>query len=485
MLSVIAYFPTSLDLERGMDPVSQIRGSSDSSSLPSSPAASIKYDLKEPRSPLSDAATLSRSRSYSRERTISLLSTYSDDACSPTELASSIYFDEWRRGTALTIPLSISGGTHWDAFPVPQAVRNLGNYLLDVRFPEWIFESDSRIPSTRITPLPGVRITDLYVEEDAAFKTSFERIVEESAELARLNHQQIRGSGMNWRLPVDNTIRRAFVKPRTVPNIPSSAECDFICEAVFCMPHSSAPIAVQKTVIADTLISTSLYPSPSMFHLDSQIFEELRVDKERHDSPVVCIPHLVVQHVNGSGSRDSALRDATNELHFLFGAGMYQRKLLSFEKEPMFGIACSNGKARTFASYWKDNQIQIVRLYADDFDLQITEQACLFFILLLRIRHFIGTFVSELETVDGCAIEGRIRDSGRSWKAQATYPPPPDTSWPAPSSGRQSSLSMTRRPDWFTSSESSAFPDEIMDLDDSPGSVASGSVASSSIPTSG
>lgn len=147
-----------------MDPVSQIRGSSDSSSLTSSPSASVRYDLKEPRSPLSDAATLSRSRSYSRERTISPLSTYSDDACSPTEwvslryisfrkqqklthvftlyrLASSIYFDEWRRGAALTIPLSISGGTRWDAFPVPQAVRNLGNYLLDVRLPEWVFEA--------------------------------------------------------------------------------------------------------------------------------------------------------------------------------------------------------------------------------------------------------------------------------------------------------------------------------------------------------
>ncbi|KAL5521407.1 hypothetical protein ACEPAG_9333 [Sanghuangporus baumii] len=502
MLSVIAHFTTSLDREEEMDPVSQIRGSSSSSSLPSSPAASVKCDLKDPRSPVSDAATLSRSRSCSREQTISPLSTYSDDAYSPAQLASSIYFDEWRHGTALTMPLSISGGTRWDAFPVPQAVRNLGNYLLDVRLPEWIYESDSRIPSTRISPLPGVRLTDMYVEEDAAFKTSFERIIEESAELARLNKQQIRGSGMNWRLPVDNMIRKAFVKPRTVPNISSPAECDFICEVVFCMPHSSAPIAVQKTVIADTLVSTSLYPSPSMFELDSQIFEELRVDKERHDSPVVCIPHLVVQHVNGSGSRDSALRDATNELHFLFGAGMHQRKLLGFEKEPMFGIACSDGKARAFASYWKDNQvismialrtplfadnlvqIQIVHLYADDLDLQMTEQACLFFVLLLRIRHLISTFVSELETVDGGAIEGRIRGSERSWKAQATYPSPPDTSWPSPPSGRQSSLSMTRRPDWSTSSESSTFPDEIMDLDDSPGSVASESVASLSISAS-
>lgn len=68
----------------------------------------------------------------------------------------------------------------------------------------------------------------MYVEEDAAFKTSFERIVEESAELARLNNQQIRGSGMNWRLSVDNLIRKAFVKPRTVSNIPSPAECDFM-----------------------------------------------------------------------------------------------------------------------------------------------------------------------------------------------------------------------------------------------------------------
>ena len=266
------------------------------------------------------------------------------------------------------------------------------------------------------------------------------------------------------------------------------------------MPYSSAPISVDTVSHADTLISTSLYPSPSMFNLDSQIFEELRVDKERHDSPVICIPHLVIQHVNGEVLNNAALTDATNELNFLFGAGMHQRKLLGFEREPMFGISCCNGKARAFASYWKDdkvtsmivlqsryrltgqlNQIQIVQLYADDFDLQATEQACLFFILLLRIRHFISTFVSELETVDGSAIEERVKASERSWKALATYPPPPGTSWPSPVCARRSSM-VTRRPGWLFSSESSAFPEE-MDLDDSPGSVASRGAGVSSTPS--
>lgn len=94
-----------------------------------------------------------------------------------------------------------------------------------------------------------------------------------------------------------------------------------------------------------------------MFSLDSQVFEELRVDKERHDSLVICIPHLVVKHKYGSNQ--TAFTEATHELHFCIGAGMHQRRLLGFEREPMFGVACNDGKARAFTAYWKDNQVRI------------------------------------------------------------------------------------------------------------------------------
>lgn len=55
-----------------------------------------------------------------------------------SSLASSEHFDTWRRGTALTMPLSVGGGVRWDAFPVPQIVKDLGNYLLDVGLPGWL-----------------------------------------------------------------------------------------------------------------------------------------------------------------------------------------------------------------------------------------------------------------------------------------------------------------------------------------------------------
>ena len=68
----------------------------------------------------------------------------------------------------------------------------------------------------------------MFVEEDAIFKTAFERIIEESMELARLSNQQMKGCGMSWRVPVDNIVRKAFVKPRIVPNVPAPGECDFV-----------------------------------------------------------------------------------------------------------------------------------------------------------------------------------------------------------------------------------------------------------------
>ncbi|EJD08058.1 uncharacterized protein FOMMEDRAFT_138087 [Fomitiporia mediterranea MF3/22] len=191
-----------------------------------------------------------------------------------------------------------------------------------------------------------------------------------------------------------------------------------------------------------------------MFSLDSQIFEELRVDKESHDSPVVCVPHLIVKHKNksrngnghGSVSSINMLNEATNELEFCIGACMQQRRLLGLERETMFGIACSAGRARAFTAYRRDNQIQIVRLYAEDFDLQVLEQSCLFFALLLRIRHYINMVASELEHINGSEIEEKIRISERSWKADPTDPAPPGTSWPIPSPPRFRSRSRSRSP---------------------------------------
>ena len=67
----------------------------------------------------------------------------------------------------------------------------------------------------------------MFVEEDAALKSCFDRIEEESAELARLHNQQIKGEN-NWRTPVDVIIRRAFVKSRGLSKIAKPGECDFM-----------------------------------------------------------------------------------------------------------------------------------------------------------------------------------------------------------------------------------------------------------------
>ena len=81
--------------------------------------------------------------------------------------------------------------------------------------------------ATRIAPLPGTRSVDMLVEENATFQSSFERIVEETLELSRVHNQQMQGD-LNWRMPVDAIIRKAFIKYRAQPNVWTPAECDFM-----------------------------------------------------------------------------------------------------------------------------------------------------------------------------------------------------------------------------------------------------------------
>ena len=120
-------------------------------------------------------------------------------------------------------------------------------------------------------------------------------------------------------------------------------------------------------------------------------------------------------------------------------------------------------------------QIQLVRLYGEDFDLQVLEQTILFFMLLLRIRHQITLFASELERVDGKAVEKRIKASERSWKADPTYPAPPGTSWPI--TRKDDSSPVARRspsPNWSISRYGgSSMSERSADLDSSPGSLSS------------
>ena len=120
------------------------------------------------------------------------------------------------------------------------------------------------------------------------------------------------------------------------------------------MPRSSAQLRIEDVCYAGTVISTPLYPNPSMFTLNSQVYEELNVSLDRNNEAILCVPHVVVTHREGSGALDFA----SNEMCFALAAGLHQRRLLGFENHIIFGVACGEGKSRVYASYWRDDEVR-------------------------------------------------------------------------------------------------------------------------------
>ena len=57
---------------------------------------------------------------------------------------------------------------------------------------------------------------------------------------------------------------------------------------------------------------------------------------------------------------------------------------------------------------------------------------------MTRLRRLIASFANELLTIDGATILKRMKATKSSWKANATYPPPPDVSWEKPKKRRSS-----------------------------------------------
>lgn len=145
----------------------------------------------------------------------------------------------------------------------------------------------------------------------------------------------------------------SFLIPLHHPYFPFKYSCDLLVD----MPYSSSFYHVEPWTKADTIISATVFPNPSMFTLGSQILEELGIFTEERGSPVLRIPHLMVKH-RGS-SELSSLDEAQRELFFSLASGMHQRRLLGLDNHVLFGLACNAGKVRVYASYWQDNKVRV------------------------------------------------------------------------------------------------------------------------------
>ena len=145
----------------------------------------------------------------------------------------------------------------------------------------------------------------------------------------------------------------SFLIPLHHPYFPFKYSCDLLVD----MPCSSSFYHVEPWTKADTIISATVFPNPSMFTLGSQILEELGIFTEERGSPVLRIPHLMVKH-RGS-SELSSLDEAQRELFFSLASGMHQRRLLGLDNHVLFGLACNAGKVRVYASYWQDNKVRV------------------------------------------------------------------------------------------------------------------------------
>ena len=128
------------------------------------------------------------------------------------------------------------------------------------------------------------------------------------------------------------------------------------------MPRSTAQLLIEDVSFASTILSTPLYPNPSMFTLNSQVYEELNVSLDRNNEAILYVPHVVVSHRHGhdahEGGGNGTMDSASNELCFALSAGLRQRRLLGFDNHIMFGVACGHGKARVYASYWRDDEVR-------------------------------------------------------------------------------------------------------------------------------
>ncbi|OBZ67761.1 hypothetical protein A0H81_12208 [Grifola frondosa] len=188
----------------------------------------------------------------------------------------------------------------------------------------------------------------------------------------------------------------------------------FKLQSSLVLPHSKAHVKVGATTIAGTVV----YRRRRGFFDDlagDASAEAFIADASCLSAPIGTDLHILIF---AAEYKDT---ETGNQLLYDLAAGQHQRKVLGISSDVIYGIACTRGVAKVYASWWRTpaapKQITVRRNLAS-FDLQDPLQACRFFLFLLRVQRLIDrSYEDHMKDLNAVALCDSFMEGQESWRS--------------------------------------------------------------------
>ncbi|OBZ67696.1 Aldehyde dehydrogenase family 3 member H1 [Grifola frondosa] len=325
---------------------------------------------------------------------------------SASDLARSVrHFTLWARNAGIV-------WTFEDFPPGDDLVSNVWN----VQMPQWLTTVElplSVLPHRRravLNDLKAQAAADtatgvLDSSYDSALQEALVVIIFASYRIKKLHDSDQDPPEAAWRRPVDDLIELAFDHGRG---------WEVGLESSLALPYSNAHLKSGATAIADTVV----------YRHRRGFFDELAGDAsaEAFIADASCLSTTMDTdlHILTFAAEYQGDIETGNRLLYDLAAGQHQRKILGTSRDVIYGIACTRGVVKVYASWWRKpaspKQIT-VRRNLTSFDLRDPLQAYRFFLFLLRVQKLIDqSYDDHMKDLDAVALHDSFTEGQESWR---------------------------------------------------------------------